>query len=331
MIDEIRLGFAALRARGVPAPEALDLLPLEALQTALLGLDAARRPHVLLEVADEDMQRSLPSGIATVDFTTRPLVVAGRTRAFLDITCLFEAVAEVFEHFVVAVLDRIDRGRSSPVDALTSVLERWRDFLTPAHGPPSREKLAGILGELLVLADIVAADPAKRVDAWVGPFGGRHDLRRADCAIEVKTTRAHASRSVRINGEDQLDVPEDGTLYLHVVRLEDVPDGGVSVAGVIDGLLATGAPAEALFSALSAAGVPLAELAGTADVSFDVRERRTFVVGDGTPRIVPRSFVGASRPLGVADLTYSVDLDLIWDQALDDHAYQSLVGAVAVQ
>ena len=131
------------------------------------------------------------------------------------------------------------------------------------------------------------ADEAKRVDSWVGPFGGRHDFRRGAVALEVKTTRAHTSRDVTIHGEDQLEAPEGGSLHLHFVRLEEVPSGGDTVRSVVDDLLSVGAATDRLFEALTAAGLPVSELAATDDVSFEVRERLTLPIDAQTPRIMP--------------------------------------------
>ena len=171
-------------------------------------------------------------------------------------TCLFESVAEVFDHFIVAVLDRLKQAPSAPVAALAEVLGRWKQFLVPSQGPPGREKLATVFGELLVLLDIVRVDAAKRIDSWLGPFGGRHDIRRGVTAVEVKTTRAHTSRRVTINGEDQLEAPDGGTLHLHFVRLEEVPSGGRSVASIVDDLLSEGVPAERVVRCAQRRGDP---------------------------------------------------------------------------
>ena len=34
-------------------------------------------------------------------------------------------------------------------------------------------KLAEVFGEILVLRDVLAADPRRRIDCWLAPFGGR--------------------------------------------------------------------------------------------------------------------------------------------------------------
>ena len=207
-----------------------------------------QRPHLLLASGDD--QPALSSDIAALEVRSRVLTIAGAPRAFLDIGCLVQSVAEVFDHFIVAVIDRLEAGAERPAIAVGEVLDQWRHFLVAASGPPGRDKLASVFGELLVVLDVVRVTGAG-IGAWVGPSGSRHDLRHASTAVEVKTTRSHTARVVTVHGEDQLLEPDDGTLYLHLVRLEAVPDGGRSVSNLVDEILAAGAPAQELFHALA--------------------------------------------------------------------------------
>jgi hypothetical protein len=134
---------------------------------------------------------------------------------------------------------------------------------------------------------------------------------------------------VTIHGEDQLVEPEGGSLFLHLVRLEQVSDTGLSVASIVDDLLAAGAPAEELYTALSLSGIPPAELSLTEHVRFDVLERMTFPIDADSPRIIPESFVGGSRPAGVVDVSYKLDLDHQLDRALKDDQFDALVSTLA--
>jgi hypothetical protein len=324
LIDDVRVALTALRSRGVPGVGELGVLAIAAREDALVGLDEFRRPHLLLRL--EGAPEIPPtSDVAALEITVRPLVVGGRSSPYLDVTCLFDSVAEVFEHFIAAVLDRTEAADEEPVGALRGVLDKWRQFLVPAGGPPGRDKLAAVLGELLVVRDLAAIDPLRAIEAWVGPFGSRHDFRRGNTALEIKTTQSHTSRRVTIHGEDQLEQPENGRLYLHLVRLESVSSSGDSVASVADDVFACGVPVDAVFDALTAAGILPTELTATAGIRFDVRERLTVPVDDATPRIVASSFASGARPTGIVDLSYVIDLDHVLERALNDDTYQSLL------
>jgi hypothetical protein len=328
MIDAIRVALTAARTGGVPNHGDLIVVELPGVSRVLLGMDDLRRPHLLLELSSDIDSPTGSSDIATLEIGERPLVLAGQTLRFIDVACLFQSVADVFEHFVSAVAERIQFGQLEPANALSEVLEKWKQFLVPASAPVGREKLAATMGELLVLLDIVRTDPARRVDSWLGPFGGRHDFRRGSSALEVKTTRAHTSRDVTIHGEDQLDAPANGSLHLHFVRLEHVPSGGESLVSVVDDLLSAGVAADSLFEALAASGIPVSELAATADVPFEVRERLTILVDEATPRIVPASFLGGTIPTGVVDLSYKINLDSSLAGALNPTRYLNVVASL---
>jgi len=322
MIDAVREGYIALRV-APPAKDGLSFIRVPGVDRALLALDDLRRSHVLLRAQGEGINPI--RDVTTLDVTNRNLLVEDVPIAYIDVTCLFESVSDVFDHFVASILERLKDPEITSEVALTTVLEKWRQFLTPARSAIGREKLASVFGELKVISDLVAAGIPDPVSAWQGPYGGRHDVRIGQAAIEVKTTMAHASRVVQIHGEDQLAQPDGGSLHLHLVRLEVVPQAGETVAALVDDLLSAGVAAEPLFRALGAAGVPVAELSATEDVGFGVLERMTFVVDEGMPRITPDQFVNGVKPAGVLDLTYGVDLDHVLDRALTNEAYGSLI------
>jgi hypothetical protein len=327
VIDDVRLTLAALREAGPPPQDELVIRAMPSGPVGVyLGLDAKRRSHLLVETAQT---ASLPILPAAISIGMVRLEIGGRDHDLVDVVCEIDVLTEVFDHFVVAVVERLD-GTASPVSVVLEIVERWRRFLVSPAGPPGRDLLSAVYGELVVVRDVVLVDPQRRVDIWAGPFGGRHDLRRGHLAIEVKTTRAHTGRVVTIHGEDQLEPPDGGSLHLHLVRLEEVPEGGGSVSSIVDELLAAGAPSGGLFDAITAAGVSPADLASAAEVRFDVRERLTFPVDDEMPRIVPDTFAAGRRPTGVVDLVYRLDLDHILDSALTPVAHGDLIARIAV-
>jgi hypothetical protein len=328
VIDAVRVALAAVRTRERPHAGELSVVELHGVPEMLIGVDELYRPHMLLPVDAEPLP-ALSSDVATLEVGVRALVIDDETRSFLDVTCLLQSVADVFEHFVAAVADRVQAAPAEPTRAVLDVLEKWKQFLTPPDAPVGRAKLAAVFAELLVLRDIARADPTSRIDSWVGPFGARHDFRRGSSALEVKESRAHTSREVTIHGEDQLQAPPGGTLHLHFVRLEEVPSGGETVRSIVDDLLSAGAATDRLFQALAAAGVPLAELSASHDVAFDVRERLTLPIDADTPRIVPESFVEGAKPAGVLDLNYVISLDHFIDRALPAKGFTALIHQLA--
>ena len=85
-------------------------------------------------------------------------------------------MAEVLDHFVVSVIERLSATDESAITVET-VLQRWREFVIAPSGPTGRDRLAEILSKLLDVSDAVHASEVPRIGFWVGPFGARHDMR----------------------------------------------------------------------------------------------------------------------------------------------------------
>jgi hypothetical protein len=327
VIDGVRLAYAALGESGRPASGELKVRAIpNGPSGVFLGVDDAGRSHLLIEGSGE---ASRVAGTAALTIGQASLQIDGRPRQLIDVTCEIDALREVFDHFIVAVVERLLGLDESPLAVVLEVFERWRRFLVATGDAPGRDLLASVFGELLVLLDVVRADEQRRVDTWTGPFQGRHDLRRGSQAIEVKTTRSHTARVVTIHGEDQLQPPDGGQLHLHMVRIEEVPDGGSSVPALVDDILAAGAAVGSLFDAVAAAGVAPTHFASAARIQFVVRERLTVAVNDSVPRIVPSTFAAGQRPVGVVDINYRIDLDHVLGRVLDDSGYELLVARLA--
>ncbi|WML64546.1 PD-(D/E)XK motif protein [Rhodococcus sp. AH-ZY2] len=327
MIDEVRLAYAALATHGTAKHGGLVTLGIDSVEGTYVAMDEHSRQHLLLQT---ESKIEIDPGVTTLGISTRTLQLVGGEILVLDVTCLFASLSEVFDHFAAAVIQRIADAAESPADAVISVLAAWRNFLVPPAGPPSLDKIAATLGELLVVRDAVKNSGRVDIGFWSGPFGQRHDLRGGRTAMEVKTTRAHTGYRVTIHGEDQMLPPEDGHLYLHFFRLESVHQGKLRLTAVVDELLDAGVSAEQLFRALSASGVPPGDLSSTDNTTFDALERVTFPVDDQTPRIVPSSFSGGQRPQGVVDITYVVDLSHTAGRALGEDEYKAVTATLAL-
>ena len=326
MIDEVRLAYAALATHGKAEHGGLVTLAVGSIDNAWVAMDEHSRQHLLLQT---DSEVEIDPGVTTLAVSIRPLRMAARDIRVLDVACLFASLSEVFDHFAAAVIQRVAEGHDEPADAVKTVLESWKSFLVPPSGPPGLETIAATLGELLVVRDAVNNSGLVDIGFWSGPFGQRHDLRGGVTAVEVKTSRAHTGYRVTIHGEDQLLPPDGGQLYLHYVRLELVHGGPLRLTAVVDELLEFGVPAEELFRALTASGVPAVDLAATEKTTFDLLERMTLPVDNQTPRIIPASFSGGQRPLGVVDISYVIDLSHIADRALGEAEYKALTRSVA--
>jgi hypothetical protein len=325
VIDEVRLTYAALAQAPLQDSTDLKVRVLEGSRGRIwLGLDLAGEEHLLVDSPTAPERRS---GIASISTKHRELSVGGgKAHRYLDISCLEAELVEVFDHFVAAIAEASAAGDTDLGAVVATVLDRWRSFFTAAGAPPGRDAIAGILGELLLLRDLALCDATDVLATWVGPRQGRHDFRRRNTAVEVKTTLAHTSMAVTIHGEDQLLEPEAGTLHLQFVRLEEGAGLGICITDLVDELTTLGVQRLDLLELIGKSGLPPAALGSAGEIRFDVRERITVPVDQRTPRIIPASFAAGARPTGVIDLSYRIDIDRVAAGALDPAAYGELIG-----
>lgn len=223
----------------------------------------------------------------------------------LHVWCRDPKCNDAFTAFAVFLLDRkADEKRLEVV-----LTESYAEFerLLGAGEDINGPRLTGLMGELLVLLDGVRISPGM-VLHWSGPRGERHDFRKGTSAIEVKCSLRSELKAnrVRISDWDQLEVPKGGELHLHSIRLEQVTEGEWSVPSLLG----------AIKSHLNSNGLAmLNELLAKYDQTligctreFSVKERSTYHVVDGFPRLVP-SMLNAGKAPGVSGVSYALDLD----------------------
>lgn len=243
----------------------------------------------------------------------------------LHIWCVDFQCSEAFTSFCAILIDRLE---SADLSQLLDDCYREFQRLVGTKSIASRSKITGLLGELLVLRDAVSINAAA-IDFWAGPRGERHDFRRSAIAVEVKATRRSESktRRVRISDWDQLEIPEQGRLYLHWVQLEQCAGGEVAIPRLIaDIRVLLDAPQGKVFDEFFENFER--EIVNYPE-EFAILARETYSVQPGFPRLVPRSLSSEAKLHGVSAVSYDLDLDQAaeyrsdWQAALFD-----LVGGV---
>jgi hypothetical protein len=241
---------------------------------------------------------------------------AGRLEHFIDITLRNPRLTRVFTELVEEILKRLESGEG-PEAAVHGTIQDFRNLLarTP-EGEIPLTRLGGLIGELVILETLTAMRPAS-LDGWTGPIGQRHDFRRRDIAIEVKTSlRSDASR-VTIHGLEQLLSPSDGRLHLAHVRIEPVDGGGLSVAALHRAIIEHGADELILDERLAELGCRDPQAEEWNATSFVLEGVDIYAVSPGFPRIIPASFPGGILPAGIVTLTYEIDLATAHAHLLD--------------
>lgn len=110
---------------------------------------------------------------------------------------------------------------SSPPEDVDShfegVMYEWRSFFDRWGAPLSPEEQRGLLGELIVLENLLDNGTASLVGGWLGPSGSLHDFETDDWHIEVKTS-IKANPTASIHPLSQLD-PTDMPFHLIIVKI----------------------------------------------------------------------------------------------------------------
>jgi hypothetical protein len=235
---------------GVNTPEGHPLLTIDVYQRRHLLIPISRSAHPV-----EDVQS------AGIHVLTNQWDDDNQQRRYVDVVCLKPHLNDVFDLVIFDILESLSKDATHPDQACYTTLNQWRELLNREVGAlPDTATLLGIQGELWVLREIAQYTP-QAVNAWIGPSGARYDFFTGGTALEVKSSSQRRGRKVTVHGHDQMEPPGDGELYLGVLRLEETPGSGESLADMIQTLTNLGCERHRLLR-------QLAKLKITPDIIF---------------------------------------------------------------
>lgn len=203
-------------------------------------------------------------------------------------------------------------------DALSRFLARlhaWRQFLRERRSGLSRQETIGLLGELLVLEQLLSAD-RRRLSAWKSPEDGLHDFESNGHALEIKTSLGPSS-SITISKLDQLDSTGLRQLDLLHVRLVELPSGRClqDIIAAITASLPDDASRRAFEDALIGRGLMPDDDAARLLPRVQQRSIDVYSVSDGFPRLHR-----AALPVAIVEATYTLEIRAISNFAVDPAA-----------
>jgi hypothetical protein len=235
------------------------------------------------------------------------LLLRGIPVRFIDVACRGERLEAVFQMVVADVVRRL-KGGVGPAAALEEAIADFRNLLLGAsRDRPTAEKALGLLGELMILNQLLEIRP-DAWELWTGPLDSRHDFRGDDHAIEVKTSLRAQTKIIEVSAIDQLASPEDGHLLLAHYVLEYDAGGALSVASEAERACRTASDPSAVSDRLALVGF-IQELKDEwSSFRFSLLAIDYYAVADGFPRLTPRSFAEGGLPPGVTHFRYCVDL-----------------------
>ncbi|GGW83804.1 PD-(D/E)XK motif protein [Streptomyces galilaeus] len=321
---QLRAHWSVLSARRTPNGMATNGLRL------MLGDDAevrvgvdGRGDHHLLVPADGQSAVVEDHQAAYIKIQRGELFVDGRTRLFTDIVCHHPNLSELFDDILAAMLVELAADPGQRAETVCKrVLDEWRELLRRRGGLLGDEALRGLFGELIVLEQVLTANPANSLSTWCGPDREPHDFCLGNGDLEVKTLGVNGS-TVRIHGIGQLEPPTGGALHLVVVRLISAPDG-LALPDLAERLRSKVGDRRDFALALARSGYSQLDADHYRDRRFSVARITALPIDETFPRIVP-SVLSGMLPNEVSALSYSLDLSFLLPLAkLTDQALTPL-------
>ncbi|MGM4924509.1 PD-(D/E)XK motif protein [Tardiphaga sp. 804_B3_N1_9] len=206
-------------------------------------------------------------------------------------------------------------AQAGPADALEQFLARldaWRQFLRDRRDGLSRSETVGLMGELLVLELLLAADP-QGLATWQSPNDGLQDFMSNGHALEVKTGLGPSS-SITISALDQLDVAGLRQLDLLHVRLVELPGGRClrDILAAITSILPDDMSRRAFENALLRRGLMPDDDAARLVPKVQQRSIDAYTISDAFPRLIR-----SALPIAITEATYTLDIRAIAAFAVD--------------
>lgn len=231
----------------------------------------------------------------------------GRKSLFIDVMCNERALDTVFAELADEIVHRVAGGQA-PFDSVESTINDFRDLLRDVeHQEIAAQQVVGLIGELVVLRSLVRLSP-NALEAWVGPYEQRHDFRRREHAIEVKTSARADVTSVAISSVEQLAEPAGGSLALVHVNIERADSGRLSVSELCAEIVRSGVSRHDLGKALAVMGCLDADAPEWNRIRYELEEVTGYRVSGDFPRITSARFPGGVLPDGIESVVYSIDL-----------------------
>jgi len=221
---------------------------------------------------------------------------------------------EIFHRLCLDIVSATQNAASEKEAVALFLGRTWRwHRLLQGRRPDrlSEEEQKGLIGELLVLRDILfpISGIETALKSWTGPTGAPKDFELGTLCIECKARRGAGMPQITIASEVQLDTSGLDALFLHVAEVTGAPSGvggAVTVSDVVVTVASeVAAKAPALADLLDQRLLSVGYDAGVdySDSRWLVGAVHVFEVRDGFPRIA-----AVDVPPGVRDVRYSVSL-----------------------
>lgn len=233
----------------------------------------------------------------------------------------------IYEVVVEDLRKGLDAVDSPSLFAFTvqKILKKWKEFFSSGKKPIlSATEEQGLYGELKFIEDVISKMGFHIINSWSGINHETHDFYIGQNAVEVKTTTTQAPYMAHINSEYQLDNNDiNGELFLRMYALRKDKNGGETLPQLINSIRNIISDdyscLESFNSKLLKAGyLDIAEDYYT--TGFTIRERYSFKVDDGFPKIIKKDLLN-----GVNNIEYNILIAQCITYAIEEKTMISLL------
>lgn len=288
-----------------------------------IALDQLGFRHILIESSNQ-IHTSLGVQFRGVRVSIRELVITGGSqKRYIDLLCREPAGYHIFNSIGGEIAQKISEisEEADLIEVITIILEKWKHFWGSfAQEVLTLEEQIGLFGELFFMRFWLLPKYGKQIiPVWQGPNGERHDFILGDKSFEVKTSASPKGHFHKINGIDQLDDPQLGSLYLFSLWIRLNEQSEHSLISVIDSCRNFLEQDEDILSTfellLSRSGYSEIQRAEYEKRRFEILESAFFLVDQHFPRITKNSF-SPGLPDQVEQLDYSLNLNSYLNKSL---------------
>lgn len=197
----------------------------------------------------------------------------------------------------------VSADRNEALEQFLGRLNAWRQFLRDRRDRLSRSETVGLIGELMVLEQLLAGNPGC-LRCWESPADGLHDFLNSGHAIEIKASLG-PSPVVTISRLDQLDTTGLRRLDLLHIRLIETSDGRPlrNVIAAVSDLLPDMASRGNFENMLLSRGLLPGDDSARNDPRVQLRTMDAYAVRDDFPRLI-RSML----PLAITEASYALEV-----------------------
>jgi hypothetical protein len=242
--------------------------------------------ELLIPIDDLISRTAFSHKMLKFDFSTYQ-INGGEFEKYLSVRPPTSELSDVFLSFIRFTLDEV-ASQNSIEDAIAKIIEKYEEwsefFASSALGKDSTSKIIGLIGELLVLENVIKQFGAGGISSWWGPVRHRHDFEFANSGIEVKTTVNPHSNEVEIHGLKQLTPDPERSLYLAHLKINLDPNG-LNLSELIKRILKMEVSKFELDEKIGKSGVTIELIESFSDFKFNGFIARYFLVDSAFPSI----------------------------------------------